>query len=261
VPVRFLVLSLLGHAAVTLAPVVDTGPPTPLRAMSVVEIRLATPVPAFNQPLTSRDRHASAAIATAVPGNATLSSSTAVRPTVDARNRERAIDKPTSPPPRATRTVVQHSATHASTVSNGSAPSHLLNQPTPTTRFILDLHRTTPRRNLVAAYAAASSAMPPASAAANHVRSQIQALFAARFRYPPLARKHGWQGSVKVRLTLRIDGLLEGVQIVESSGHRILDRDAVKTLQRIEKVPDVARWLGGDGLSVDVPIRYRLVSG
>lgn len=257
-PLRFLVLSLLGHAAVTLVPVVDNGPPTPPRVTSVVEIRLATPAPAFNQPLTSGDRRANTA--NAIPGAATLSPSQAAQPTVEARSGERSADEQSPPRAAAAPTPVPRTVLHTPAASTLPAPSHLVNQPTPTTRFVLDLHRTAPREELIAAYATAPST-PSSTSAANHVRSHIQALFAARFRYPPLARKHGWQGSVKVRLTLRAGGSVERVQVVESSGHRILDRDALKTLQRIDTVPDVARWLRGQGLSVDVPIRYRLVSG
>lgn len=98
-------------------------------------------------------------------------------------------------------------------------------------------------------------------AIAARARREISALLALRFRYPALARKHGWQGRVQVRLTLSASGRIDTTQIVQSSGYRVLDRNALKTLRRIGRLPGDAQWLQGHELSLDIPIRYRLING
>ena len=98
-------------------------------------------------------------------------------------------------------------------------------------------------------------------AIAARARREIEALLALRFRYPALARKHGWQGRVQVRITLSASGRIDTTQLVQSSGYRVLDRNALKTLRRIDRLPGGAQWLQGRKLSLDIPIRYRLING
>lgn len=49
-------------------------------------------------------------------------------------------------------------------------------------------------------------------------------------RYPPIARRMGWEGTVLVRFTLLPDGSLEDVRVERGSGHRILDRNALRAV-------------------------------
>ncbi len=75
--------------------------------------------------------------------------------------------------------------------------------------------------------------------------------------YPRLARKEGWEGTVVLRVQLRIDGIPEQVSVKQTSGHDVLDQAAVKA---------VSRWIfypAKDGnipfaSLVDVPIRFDL---
>lgn|GEM_PF-1716052 len=125
---------------------------------------------------------------------------------------------------------------------------------------------TTSHAEPVSVATAAPEAEPSASAAASEAiasraRREIEALLALRFHYPPLARKHGWQGRVQVRVTVSASGRIDAAQIVKSSGYRVLDRNAVKTLRRIGRLPGDAQWLQGHELSLDVPIRYQLING
>ncbi len=101
----------------------------------------------------------------------------------------------------------------------------------------------------------------PAARDPNHVRQQLETLLSARFVYPPLARKFGWQGEVTVRLRIGADGALEAVDVVRSSGHRVLDRDAVRTLLKIGSLPNARQTLGGRALTTEIPIRYQLHEG
>jgi protein TonB len=50
--------------------------------------------------------------------------------------------------------------------------------------------------------------------------------------YPRRAERLGWQGAVLCALTVRSDGTVERVDVLESSGRRMLDRAAVEALLR-----------------------------
>jgi protein TonB len=75
-----------------------------------------------------------------------------------------------------------------------------------------------------------------------------------------LARQNGWEGTTLVRVEILTDGLTGMVEVVGSSGHRVLDEAAVEAVRaarfepaRLEGVPTVC-W-------VEVPITFRLNRG
>jgi len=80
------------------------------------------------------------------------------------------------------------------------------------------------------------------------------------FRYPGLARRRGIQGQVVLQLTVQRDGAIDAVEILDSSGHGILDRDAVKTLKRIGRIPLAGRLLLSQSMELTLPVIYRLKS-
>lgn len=65
----------------------------------------------------------------------------------------------------------------------------------------------------------------------------IRDLILKNLSYPPLAKKGGWQGTVKVSFIIREDGKVEGVRIVESSGYIVLDRNVVETIREVQPFP------------------------
>jgi protein TonB len=78
-----------------------------------------------------------------------------------------------------------------------------------------------------------------------------------QFRYPPLARKHGWQGKVLLAFTLDTRGTIIDARIAQSSGYGTLDNAAIASLTRvatIEAGPSQA-------LSFELPVIYRLNGG
>ena len=50
-------------------------------------------------------------------------------------------------------------------------------------------------------------------------------------RYPYLARRNGWEGKVSIKVVLGGDGRLLHAEIQESSGHEVLDQDALQVLR------------------------------
>jgi len=67
--------------------------------------------------------------------------------------------------------------------------------------------------------------------------------------YPSLARRRGYEGSVVVRLLVSRTGVVDKVEVVESSGYRVLDRAAAQA---------VKRWLFRPALDRGRPVPYPL---
>lgn len=76
-------------------------------------------------------------------------------------------------------------------------------------------------------------------------------------RYPPEARVNGWEGRVLLRAVITDQGELSEVGIEQSSGHSVLDRDAVENLRRAFPLP-LPRELGQPHVVLRIPIRYEL---
>lgn len=75
--------------------------------------------------------------------------------------------------------------------------------------------------------------------------------------YPYLARKRGYEGRVMLEVMVCADGTAAEVRVKESSGHEILDRAALESVQQWKFEP------GREGrrpvdMRVDVPVRFAL---
>lgn len=77
-------------------------------------------------------------------------------------------------------------------------------------------------------------------------------------RYPHIARMNGWEGKVVLRAVIREDGQLMDLEITESSGHTVLDRDAMETVKQASPLK-LKHPLGQPHVVVQVPINYRLL--
>lgn len=60
-------------------------------------------------------------------------------------------------------------------------------------------------------------------------------------RYPPEALANHWEGTVILQLTIDEDGELDDVEVHQSSGYRVLDKEAVRMMKRAAFIggPDV----------------------
>jgi periplasmic protein TonB len=83
---------------------------------------------------------------------------------------------------------------------------------------------------------------------------------AAHQRYPRLAQMRQWQGTALLQLELAADGQLASVRVLSSSGHEILDRQAIDMVRAAVPLPPLPASLAGRSLTVDVPVVFRLVS-
>lgn len=105
---------------------------------------------------------------------------------------------------------------------------------------------------------ARQAAFDPAALAA--YGRNIAGAVAAHQRYPRLAQMRQWQGTALLQLELALDGQLQSVRVLSSSGHEILDRQAIDMVRAAVPLPPLPANLAGRSLTVDVPVVFRLAS-
>ncbi len=76
-------------------------------------------------------------------------------------------------------------------------------------------------------------------------------------RYPHLARMNRWEGMVVLQAVIRHDGQLVDLKVAESSGHAVLDQDAMEVMRKACPL-DLKHPLGRPQVVVQVPISYKL---
>lgn len=105
----------------------------------------------------------------------------------------------------------------------------------------------------------ARPAAPDAGALAAYGR-ELAGAVATRQRYPRLAQLRSWQGTAVLQLELAAAGGLLAVRVLSSSGHEILDQQALEMVRAVVPLPPLPGALAGQPLTVDVPVVFRLVS-
>ncbi len=76
--------------------------------------------------------------------------------------------------------------------------------------------------------------------------------------YPALARERGWTGTVEVVLVYAPGTTFPAVSLGRSSGHAILDRQAMDTVAKAAARVSLPQRLRGEALTVAVPVNYSL---
>jgi protein TonB len=76
-------------------------------------------------------------------------------------------------------------------------------------------------------------------------------------RYPPMARMNNWQGKVVLKFVVKDDGTVENLEVVQSSGHAVLDEAAMETIRRASPLP-LKHELGKPRVTFQFPISYTL---
>lgn len=76
-------------------------------------------------------------------------------------------------------------------------------------------------------------------------------------QYPRSARANGWEGTAILTIIVGTDGRCESVSLAESSGHDVLDREALKAVRRWRFVP-ASRFGQPVRATTDMSIVFRL---
>ena len=98
------------------------------------------------------------------------------------------------------------------------------------------------------------SADIPPSEFANLLWQRMEALK----RYPGLARRNGWEGTVLIKVVLDGAGRLVKADIQQSSGYNTLDEDAMQVLRAATPLKSEMILSGKRQAAFMLPVPYRL---
>lgn len=85
--------------------------------------------------------------------------------------------------------------------------------------------------------------------------SKVKSIIDKRKSYPEEAKRFGVEGKVNLRLIVSEDGSVKSVEVVSSSGSKILDREATKLIMSIGKFPQPP---DNKPLTFNISIDYKL---
>jgi protein TonB len=77
-------------------------------------------------------------------------------------------------------------------------------------------------------------------------------------QYPRIAQMRDWQGEAIVELQIDGNGKLKSKKIIQSSGHEVLDKQALDMVEKALPFPAPPEVLRGSSFSVKVPIAFKL---
>ncbi|MFQ5936444.1 MAG: energy transducer TonB [Acidiferrobacterales bacterium] len=140
----------------------------------------------------------------------------------------------------------EHTRVASANPTSAISPSALAKSPAPAER---------PMKPTASAMSLAKQKNEQARA---YIRGRLTTDLSQHFFYPVIARRHGWQGDVRVEFTVEPDGRLTNLRIARSSGYAVLDKSALKALEKVGRLQEARNWLGGRSLDVVLPVIYRL---
>lgn len=76
-------------------------------------------------------------------------------------------------------------------------------------------------------------------------------------QYPMIARRMRLQGKVYIEVVIDAAGKIKSARVKRSSGHRVLDKEALKTVKRIGSLPSPPRQLNWSTRRLTIPMVYR----
>ncbi len=90
------------------------------------------------------------------------------------------------------------------------------------------------------------------------IRGRLKTDLSHYFWYPAVARRLGWQGSVRIQFRIEPDGRLTNVRVAQGSGYAVLDESAIQALRKVSHLPEAPVWLEGRAIDIELPVIYRL---
>lgn len=77
-------------------------------------------------------------------------------------------------------------------------------------------------------------------------------------KYPVWAIKHNIQGSIKMKFTVLPNGKVTNINLLNTSGHKILDTEAIETIKRASPFPKFPHTIDLSSLHIEVTIIFSL---
>ncbi|MEM8800406.1 MAG: TonB family protein [Pseudomonadota bacterium] len=101
-------------------------------------------------------------------------------------------------------------------------------------------------------------ALPATSAHAGDMeqwKKSVMTTIAKQQRYPRSAQVRSIEGAAKVRLVIDASGSIGSYEFIETTGHKILDKEVEKILTKVTQLPAPP---SGNELKVVIPLVWRL---
>lgn len=89
-------------------------------------------------------------------------------------------------------------------------------------------------------------------------QSKISKLIAKKQIYPRAAMRKELEGRAKIKLSIDRSGKIKNFEILENTGHAILDKEVPKLIARLNPLPTPPATLSDDQLNFILPISWRL---
>lgn len=251
----FLVVSALGHGLLLLLPMQEPPRPQAGADRGALQVRMQTSAPTTAVAAAPETEQQP----TQSDSGPKLQAEPAVTPTRKSAPQAEPEQKPAKPLPSESTTTARAPSKPAP--ESEPAPNA---GPVPAAAPPAGGRATEARTAQQAAPDAADAAASTAGsefAAAQRLRTQLQASLRSHFYYPRIARHRGWEGLVEVGLRIEANGRLSDIRILRTSGFAILDRAALASVGRISRLQGAAEWLGGHHIDMVLPVQYRLIDG
>jgi TonB family protein len=107
----------------------------------------------------------------------------------------------------------------------------------------------------------ALAAIPMACGAAPVIKKNVQLVSLPPLEYPAAAKAEGHQGTVKIRLSVNTEGMVEDAEVIESSRSSILDAAALEQVKAWKLSPALDADDKPVAVKVVAPIQYAKDSG
>lgn len=79
-------------------------------------------------------------------------------------------------------------------------------------------------------------------------------------QYPQIARLRGWEGTAIIAIQLSAAGHIVGTKIAQSTGHDVLDQQALTMIRQAGPLPPLPYAIAGEALTVQLPIVFTLAA-
>ena len=76
--------------------------------------------------------------------------------------------------------------------------------------------------------------------------------------YPRVARDNNWEGKVVIRVAVKANGINATYSVLVSSGHEVLDRQALETITKGRSRAQIPPALQGKEFFFDIPVFYEM---
>lgn len=150
-----------------------------------------------------------------------------------------------------------HAASLVQQVQAVAKPQPHIEQTAESHREVVPTHHAAPLVQHVPLRERVLRALPHTQADYGWLRESILARIQQLKRYPSRAKMNDWEGKVIVQAVIREDGSIVDLMVSESSGHEVLDQDALLVVKTASPLT-LKHPLGKAQVPILVPISYRL---